>query len=148
MTKAELVSFIAGETKAAKKTVDAVLNSLVDAVQQTLKKGGEIRISSLGTFKVVQRKARTGVNPQTKAKIKIPARKAPKSARLPISCVLTAEASTMPKTTASTALLGLGRSSPSCPIQLGRFGLMTKSMSTTKINTKPRLRVTTPTLVA
>ena len=77
MTKAELVSFIAGETKVAKKAIDAVLNSLVDAVQQTLKKGGEIRVNSLGTFKVVQRKARTGVNPQTKAKMKIPAKKAP-----------------------------------------------------------------------
>jgi len=77
MTKAELVSFIAGETKVAKKAVDAFLKSLVDAVHQTLKKGGEIRINSLGTFKVVQRKARTGVNPQTKAKMKIPAKKAP-----------------------------------------------------------------------
>lgn len=77
MTKAELVSFIADETKVAKKTIDAVLNSLVEAVNKTLKKGGEIRINSLGTFKVVQRKARAGVNPQTKAKIKIPAKKAP-----------------------------------------------------------------------
>ena len=77
MTKAELVSFIANETKATRKTVDAVLNSLVNVVHQTLKKGGEIRIGSLGTFKVLQRKARTGVNPQTKAKMKIPAKKAP-----------------------------------------------------------------------
>lgn len=77
MTKAELVSYVAKETKVAKKAVDAVLKSLVDALHQTLKKGGEIRINSLGTFKVVQRKARAGVNPQTKAKIKIPAKKAP-----------------------------------------------------------------------
>ena len=77
MTKAELVSYVAKEAKVTKKAVDAVLTSFIEAVQQTLKKGGEVRIASLGTFRVVQRKARTGVNPRTKAKIKIPAKKAP-----------------------------------------------------------------------
>jgi len=77
MTKAELVSQVAKEAKVTKKAVDAVLKSLIEAVQQTLKKGGEIRIASLGTFRVVQRKARMGVNPRTKAKIKIPAKKTP-----------------------------------------------------------------------
>jgi DNA-binding protein HU-beta len=77
MTKAELITYVAKETKASQKTVDAVLKSVVDAIHQTLKKGGEIRIGSLGTFKVLQRKARTGINPQTKAKMKIPAKKAP-----------------------------------------------------------------------
>jgi len=32
MTKAELVAYIAKETKVAKKAIDSVLNSLVDAV--------------------------------------------------------------------------------------------------------------------
>jgi DNA-binding protein HU-beta len=77
MTKAELVAQIAKETNVAKKGVEAVLKSLIESVQQALKKGGQIRLDGLGTFKVVQRKARAGVNPQTKAKIKIPAKKAP-----------------------------------------------------------------------
>ncbi|HTY26252.1 MAG TPA: HU family DNA-binding protein [Desulfomonilaceae bacterium] len=51
MTKTELVSYVAKEAKVAKKAVDAVLKSLVGAVRKTLKKGGEIRINSLGTFK-------------------------------------------------------------------------------------------------
>ena len=37
-----------------------------------------ITLVGFGTFKVVKRKARTGVNPQTKEKLKIPARKAVK----------------------------------------------------------------------
>ena len=78
----------------------------------------------------------------------IPARKAPKSARIPMSCVLSAEASTTPKTTASTPLLGLGRSNACCPSQFDRFGLMTSSMSATKSNTRPRLNAVAPTLVA
>lgn len=77
MTKAELVAQIAKETEVTKKGVEAVLKSLVESVQQALKKDGQMRLDGLGTFRVVQRKARTGVNPQTRAKIKIPAAKAP-----------------------------------------------------------------------
>ncbi len=77
MTKAELVSYIAKGSKITKKAAETVVKSVVETVQQTLKKGEEIRIGSLGTFRVVKRKARAGVNPQTKAKIKIPAKKVP-----------------------------------------------------------------------
>ena len=44
---------------------------------QTIKDKSEIRIVQLGTFKVVQRKARTGINPRTGAKISIAATKTP-----------------------------------------------------------------------
>jgi DNA-binding protein HU-beta len=77
MTKAELVAKLAEETKVSKKVAAEMLNSLVKALQEGLKKEGRIRIDGLGTFVVVDRKARTGVNPQTRAKIKIPATKAP-----------------------------------------------------------------------
>lgn len=77
MTKAELVSYVAKEANLTKKSAEAALKSLIEAIGQALKKGAEIRVSSLGTFRVVKRKARAGVNPQTKAKIKIPAKKAP-----------------------------------------------------------------------
>lgn len=77
MTKAELVSHIAQESEITKKAAELALNSLVQAVHDGLKKDGEIRVTDLGTFKVIKRKARTGVNPQTQKKIKIPASKAP-----------------------------------------------------------------------
>jgi nucleoid DNA-binding protein len=77
MTKAELVSHVAEQSDLTKKTTEAVLKSLIGAVHQSLKETGEIRIDGLGTFKVIERKARTGVNPQTGAKLDIPATKAP-----------------------------------------------------------------------
>jgi DNA-binding protein HU-beta len=77
MTKAELVAKLAADAKVTKKVASGMLSSFVKAVQESLKKGGKIRIDGLGTFVVVQRKARAGINPQTKAKIKIPAKKAP-----------------------------------------------------------------------
>ena len=79
MTKADLVSSIADEAGITKKAATAALEALIGAVHDSLKKkGGKIRIADLGTFKVIQKKARTGVNPQTRKKIKIPATKAPR----------------------------------------------------------------------
>jgi DNA-binding protein HU-beta len=75
--KAELVAKLAEDGKVTKKVASALLDSLVKALQESLKKDGKIRIDGLGTFVVVDRKARTGVNPQTGAKIKIPANKVP-----------------------------------------------------------------------
>ena len=77
MTKAELVSEIAGKADVTKKAAETMLKTLIESVHQALKETGEIRIDGLGTFKVVERKARTGVNPRTGDKLEIPATKAP-----------------------------------------------------------------------
>jgi DNA-binding protein HU-beta len=79
MTKAELVNRMAEEAGVTKKAAAAALNALVGAIHDALKKkDGKIRIADLGTFRVIKKKARTGVNPQTKQKIKIPAAKVPR----------------------------------------------------------------------
>jgi DNA-binding protein HU-beta len=78
MTKAELVSEIAQEAGISKKAATSALNSVVSAVHEMLKKGQRIRIADLGSFSVVDRKARQGVNPRTGKSIRIPASKAPK----------------------------------------------------------------------
>jgi len=77
MTQVELVAQIAEESGITKAKAKSALKSLIEAIGQVLKKDGEIRVSSLGTFRVRKRKARAGVNPRTGAKIKIPAAKAP-----------------------------------------------------------------------
>ena len=81
MKKAELVGKIAGEAGITKKAAAAVLTAIVGAIHDSLKKkDGRIRIADLGTFRVLQRKARAGVNPQSGKKIKIPAIKVPRFA--------------------------------------------------------------------
>jgi DNA-binding protein HU-beta len=81
MTKAELVARIAEEASITKKAATSALDAVIDAVHDSLKeKEGKIRIADLGTFRVVKKKARTGVNPQTRKKIKIPATKVPRFA--------------------------------------------------------------------
>ena len=76
MTKAEVVSRIAEDADITKKAATVALDAVVTAIHGSLKKkDGKIRITDLGTFSVAKRKARTGVNPQTGKKIKIPATK-------------------------------------------------------------------------
>ncbi len=76
MTKAELISEIAEKSDITKKSADAVLKALIETVHKALKEEGQLRIDGLGTFRVIERKARTGVNPRTGAKLAIPATKA------------------------------------------------------------------------
>lgn len=77
MTKTELISQIAEKAGITKKVAGGALDTLIEVIHQALKKDGGIRIDKLGTFRVIERKARTGVNPKTGAKITIPATKAP-----------------------------------------------------------------------
>ena len=74
MNKAELVEAIAKDTGLTKTDSEAALNSVMANVVKGAKKDS-VSLVGFGTFKVVKSKARMGVNPQTGAKIKIPAKK-------------------------------------------------------------------------
>lgn len=75
MNREQLVSQIAADAKLTKKQSKAALESFLTAVKKTLKKGGRVPLIGFGTFSTAKRKARTGRNPQTGAKIQIKARK-------------------------------------------------------------------------
>jgi len=73
MTKTALIEAIAAELDVSKKLAGDLVNAFVKNVMAGVKKEWEVRIMWFGTFKKSKRNARTGVNPQTKEKIKIPA---------------------------------------------------------------------------
>lgn len=76
MTKAELIAKI--QEKAgleSKATAGKALDALIDSIQEALADGESIALVGFGTFKVTERAARTGRNPQTGAEIQIPASK-------------------------------------------------------------------------
>ena len=75
MTKSQLVLKLAEASELSKKQADAVLQALVDITVSAVRKGDQVKIPGLGTFRKVQTKARMGRNPQTGEAIKIPARK-------------------------------------------------------------------------
>jgi len=78
MNKAQLVAAIAENAGLTKKDAEKALGAFENVVIETLKKGEKIQLVGFGTFEVAERNARTGINPQTKKKIKIAASKAPK----------------------------------------------------------------------
>lgn len=79
MTKPEMVSLISERAEISKKAATAVLETLVTAIHSSLKQnGGKFRISSLGTFKVIEVNARRGVNPRTGKDMTIPAMRLPR----------------------------------------------------------------------
>jgi DNA-binding protein HU-beta len=75
MNKQELIAKIAKDTGASKAGAAAAVDSLLDGITKSLKKGDSITFVGFGTFKTSQRKARTARNPQTGAAIKIPKRR-------------------------------------------------------------------------
>lgn len=77
MNKAELVNAMATETGISKKDVEKVLNSFINVVSNEMTNKGKVQLVGFGTFETRQRAARTGLNPQTKEEIKIPACTAP-----------------------------------------------------------------------
>ena len=78
MNKTELIDKIAAgaglSTAEAKKALDAT----TAAIKEALVKGDKIQLVGFGTFSVNERPAREGINPATKAKIKIAAKKVAK----------------------------------------------------------------------
>lgn len=82
MNKAALIEAVQkilanGASKAqAERSVDAV----IDAIKAGIRKHKQVQLVGFGTFKVINRKARMGVNPKTKQPIKIKASKTVKFA--------------------------------------------------------------------
>lgn len=77
MNKADLVNEVAKVVK-TKKEAQAAVDSVFSTITNALKKGDPVTLVGFGTFKVQERKARKGRNPQTGAQIFIEARKVPR----------------------------------------------------------------------
>lgn len=78
VNKTELIEHIAAHADISKAAATRALESTIDAVKATLKKGDSVSLVGFGTFEVTKRAARNGRNPATGAAIKIKAAKVPK----------------------------------------------------------------------
>ena len=77
MNKAELIASVAEKANLTKKDSESAVNAFVATVTESLKKGDKISLVGFGTFEVRERAARECINPQTKAKVMVPASKVP-----------------------------------------------------------------------
>lgn len=78
MNKAELIERMAEDAGITKSAASAALDSLLDNITRSLKKGDRVTLVGFGSFDVSSRKARVGRNPQTGQEIEIAARTVPK----------------------------------------------------------------------
>ena len=74
MTKTELQSALAEATQTNKRTAGVFLDTLSAIAYKDTKKNGEFVVPGFGKLVKQKRKARTGFNPKTQQKIKIPAK--------------------------------------------------------------------------
>ena len=78
MNKQELIATVADHSGLSKGDASKAVEAVFDAIQASLKKGGEVRLVGFGTFSVSKRKASTGRNPRTGEPMTIKASTQPK----------------------------------------------------------------------
>lgn len=78
MNKTELINAIAEKANLSKVQARAALDATINTISEQLANGDKVALIGFGTFAVSEKTARTGINPRTKEKIEIPARKAVK----------------------------------------------------------------------
>jgi nucleoid DNA-binding protein len=77
MNKTDLINEVAMVT-GTKKEAQAAVDCFFDTIAEALKHKEQVTVVGFGTFKVTNRKARTGRNPKTGEAITIEARNVPK----------------------------------------------------------------------
>lgn len=75
MNKAELINAIAEKANLTKSDAKNALDATLEAISEAVANNDKIALVGFGTFSVVEKGERTGINPATKAKITIPAKK-------------------------------------------------------------------------
>ena len=75
MNKAELINVIAEKANLTKADAKAALDATLAAISDAVANNDKVALIGFGTFAVVEKGARTGINPATQEKIVIPARK-------------------------------------------------------------------------
>ena len=77
MQKTDFVRAVAEQTGVSQKDTATTVNAMFEVIADALKRGEKVTLTGFGTIEVRERQAREGVNPQTRAKIQIPATKTP-----------------------------------------------------------------------
>ena len=78
MNKTELIEKIAVGAELSKADAKKALEATIEAIKNALVEGDKIQLIGFGTFSVSEHPAREGINPATKEKITIAAKKVAK----------------------------------------------------------------------
>lgn len=78
MNKAQLIENMAKISKMPRSACKHALEAFITAVGNALKQNKDVALTGFGSFVVMKRKSRVGVNPATGKKMQIPAKNVPK----------------------------------------------------------------------
>lgn len=78
MNKSEFIASVAEKAGLTKTDAQKAVNAFAEVVAEQLKAGERITLVGFGTFLAVDKPEREGINPRTKKKIKIAARRVAK----------------------------------------------------------------------
>lgn len=84
MNKSNLIDNVAAAASISKKDAGLAVNAVFESLLSALGEGDKVQIAGFGTFKVKERKERTGKNPRTGEALVVPASKIP--AFVPAKC--------------------------------------------------------------
>lgn len=78
MNKVDIANAVHGKLGGTKVQAEEVVDTVIDSIVSTLKKGGEVSVAGLGIFSTKIRAARQARNPRTGASISVPSMRVPK----------------------------------------------------------------------
>lgn len=78
MNKQAIVEAVHGKLGGTKVQAEEVVDTVIESIVGTLKKGGEVSIAGLGIFSTKTRAARQARNPRTGESISVPSMRVPK----------------------------------------------------------------------
>jgi DNA-binding protein HU-beta len=78
MNKLELTTAVSAKTGLTKKSADEAVDAVLDTIMDAVRDGDKVTITGFGTFLLVERAARLGRNPKTGEEISIAPRKQPR----------------------------------------------------------------------
>lgn len=78
MNKGDLINEIAAKAGLNKASAKAALDACLESIEQALANDDVVKLIGFGTFSIIEKPERKGLNPRTKETITIPARKSVK----------------------------------------------------------------------
>lgn len=78
MNKSDLAEVVQNVIGGTKTLAEQAVESVIEAITKSLKKGEDVSIAGLGIFAAKTRKARQARNPRTGAIVNVPAMRVPK----------------------------------------------------------------------
>ena len=77
MTKSEIINIVAEGTGLTKVETAAVVDGFLATISYSLATGDNVTLRGFGSFKIVERSGRNGINPKTGKEMNVPPHKAP-----------------------------------------------------------------------